>query len=313
MQGETNMKKILLIGLMTMVFAFLSACGGSGTEGTNTGGNANENANAAKPAEDASSTVIDLEKKAHEAWKAKDGKFFEGMLADNFKGVVGDAVVDKAALVKQISDSKCEVKSFELTDPKTVKISDNAMLVTHKLSYDYTCDGKTVKSPEYVASVYVKDGDNWKGAFHMSELASDAKGDIETLPDSSVLKETNDDTTNALAKVDKAAWDAWAKGDAKWFENNLAPDIIVASPGGFQTRDELVKAIPEMKCEVDQYGTQSFSATTLTENVYLLMYKGTQKGKCGGQELPPVVIGASVTVKNGDKWDQAFHMETAAK
>jgi len=215
--------------------------------------------------------------------------------------------------VKQISESKCDVKSFDLTDPKTAKITDNAMLVTSKLSYDYSCEGKTVKSPEYIASVYVKDGDNWKGAFHMTVLASDAKGDVEALPDSSVLKESSDDITNDLAKVEKAAWDAWAKGDAKWFENNLSPDMIIASPGGFQTRDELVKAIPDMKCEVDQYGTQSYSATALAENVYLLMFKGTQKGKCGDQELPPVVIGATVTVKNGDKWDQAFHIETTAK
>lgn len=308
------MKSVLILAALIAAL-FLTGCpesAGPANTDANNAANGGSN-NSAGTTEDASAAVIDLEKKAHEAWKNKDGKFFEGMLADDFTGVVGGNIVDKDGLVKQISESPCEVKSYEMSDPKTTKINDSAMIVTHRLSFDYTCDGKAVKSPEYVVSVYVKEGDSWKGAFHQSVPAADAKGDMSAMPDSTGLKGTDDAQTDELVKLENAAWDAWAKGETEWFSENMTADAIHVTPGGVEGRDDMVKMMKETKCDVEEYGSRGFTRTELADNVQLLMYRGNQKGKCGDMELPPVVIAATVAVKEGDSWKGVLHIETPAK
>ncbi|MCO6509754.1 MAG: nuclear transport factor 2 family protein [Aridibacter famidurans] len=305
------MRKLLALALLSFVLMF-TACPDQASP-TNTG-EANNANNAASPSgEDASAAVIELEKKAHEAWKSKDGKFFEGMLADDFMGVVGGNIVDKAGLVKQISESPCTVASAELSDPKTVKLTDNAMLVTHKVSFDYSCEGKKVKSPEYAASVYVKEGDAWKGAYHQSLTAANAEGELESSPDTAALKGTDDDNTQALQELENEAWEAWSKGDTKWFEEHMASNALHISPDGVTGRDAMIKALGEMNCEVEEYQLRAFTGTKLAENVHLLMYAGEQEAKCGDTQLPPTVIGSTVAVKDGDKWKLYFHVETPAK
>ena len=76
----------------------------------NTAANANTNANtaAAKPPA-TKEALVALEKKAFDAWKTHDGKFFEGFLNTNFVMVGQNGkVLDKAATVKEISESKCD-------------------------------------------------------------------------------------------------------------------------------------------------------------------------------------------------------------
>ncbi|QQS40338.1 MAG: nuclear transport factor 2 family protein [Acidobacteriota bacterium] len=305
------MRKLLILAILSFAL-FFTACpeqpGPSSTGAANDANNA-----ASQPAEDASAAVIELEKKAYEASKNKDGKFFEEMLADDFTGVVGGNIDDKAALVKRIAESPCEMKSYEIIDPRTVKLSENAMLVTHKVSFDYTCEGKKVKSPEYTATVYVKEGGAWKGAYHQSVSAANAEGDVGTVADTSGLKGTDDQATQALAELEESAWNAWVSGEMKWFEENMAGNALLVNPSGISNRDEAIKAMSDANCEVDQYQLRGFTGTKLAENVMLLMYRGEQSGKCGDAELPSAVLGSTIAIKEGEKWKGIFHMETPAK
>lgn len=305
------MKRLPILALLSLALLF-TAC--PETPGPANTGEANNANNAASTSgEDASAAVIELEEKAHEAWKNKDGKFFEGMLADDFTGVVGGNVVDKAGVVKQISESPCTVASVELSDPKTVKLTDSVMLVTYKVTHDSTCDGKKVKSPEYAASVYVKDGEEWKGAYHQTVTAANAEGDMEAVPETTALKGTDDADTQALQEMENSAWKAWSKGETKWFEENIAQNGVHVSPGGVTGRDEMIKSMSETKCDVEEYQLRAFTGTKLAENVHLLMYRGEQTAKCGDTEMPPAVVASTIAVKDGDKWKAFFHMETPAK
>ena len=108
---------ILLISIA--VFAFGSCDSGAkpaNTNGTNTNsGNANTGV---KPATDVKSSVVALEKKAWEAWKGKDGKFFEENLTDGFVGINTAGRMTGKAITESITKSPCEVKSTSLSDEK---------------------------------------------------------------------------------------------------------------------------------------------------------------------------------------------------
>lgn len=305
------MKKLSILAILSITLLFAACPEAPGPANAGEANNANNSVNTS--GEDASAAVIELEKKAYEASKNKDGKFFEGMLTDDFTGFLGGSIADKAALIKRIAESPCELKSYELTEPKTVKLSENSMLVAHKVSFDYTCEGKKVKSPEYSASVYVKEAGAWKAAYHQSVTAENAEGEMDTVADTSGLKGTDDQATQALAELEEAAWNAWVNGEMKWFEENMAGNALLVSPSGVSTRDEAIKSMRDANCEVEQYQLRGFTGTELADNVMLLMFRGEQSGKCGESELPAAVLGSTIAVKEGDKWKGIFHMKTPAK
>lgn len=304
------MTKFKIAAVLVLAILF-TAC----PENPSNGGNSNENANAngnAATAEDASAAVIESEMKAYEAWKNKDAKFFEDNLKDDFIGVSGGKVNDKEGLIKDVTNKDCTVASYELTNAKATKISDEAYLVTHQDSFDYTCGGKKVKSPEYVSSVWVKEGDQWKGAFHFMVTAADAKGDIAAIPDASTLKSSDDAITQEMGELENDAWSAWSKADTKWFEDHMAGDAVEVMWDGIASRDQLLKKMKDVKCEVDQFGIKSLKSTKLADGVYVLMYRGDLKAKCGDATLPPTVIGATVSKKGDSGWKGYLHTETPA-
>lgn len=308
------MKNLSVLALLSLTLLF-TACpetpGPANTGETSNSETANNGSNTS--GKEASAAAIELEKKAYEASKNKDGKFFEEMLSDDFTGVFGGTIDDKAALVKRIAESPCELKSYEISDPRTVELSENAVLVTSKVSLDYTCEGKKVKTPEYAATVYVKEGGEWKGAYHQGVSAADAEGELGTVADTSGLKGTDDQATQALAELEESAWNAWVNEETKWFEENMAGNAVLINPSGISTRDEAIRAMSEANCEVDQYQLRAFTGTELAENVMLLMYRGEQSGKCGDVELPSAILGSTIAIKEGEKWKGIFHMEMPAK
>ena len=173
------MKSLMKISLFAVAAFALIGCAPP-TTNTNTAANANSNA-APKAAAPTADTFMPMENKAFEAWKNKDGKYFEAYIADNFVPGPGEGNMTKAEAIKMIAEHKCDVKSFSLSEGRVTPVGADAAVFTYKATADGTCEGKPIPSPVTAASVFVRSGDTWKAVYH-NEVAiiapkEDAKAD----------------------------------------------------------------------------------------------------------------------------------------
>ncbi len=121
----------------------------------------------AKP-DTATDALMALETKVWEAWKTKDAKALEDLLGKDFTWVAGEGRADRTSVLKMwATENKCDVKSFSLTEPMSVSLTNDVSLLTYKGSGEGTCDGKPITTDWY-ATVDRKDGETWKNAFGMS-------------------------------------------------------------------------------------------------------------------------------------------------
>lgn len=304
------MRVYLGLCLLTATAMVFTACPESATntntENTNA---ANENV-AAAPEVDPKDAVVELETKAYEAWKAKDGKYFEGMLADDF--VSNGVNSDKAGIVKSINESPCEVKDVKLEDPQTINLTKEAVLLTHKVVADFTCDGKPGLSPTWAASVFVKKGDEWKGAFHQSLPATDAKGEGNPASKPATLANADDELTKTLSEMENKWWEEWKAKKTNYFEEATSSDFVMLSAAGRRDKPTSLKESKETPCEVKSFNLEGFKAKEIAENVAVLTYFATQDAKCGEDAVADKVFSSSIFVKDGDTWKGAFYTETPA-
>lgn len=119
--------------------------------------------------------LVTLEKSAYEAWKSKDTKFWATFLSDKFVGYGPSGRLDKASLIQQNTRADCEIRSYALSDEQTHPLSHDVMLITHKITVDGTCGGQEVPASSWAVSIFVRDGDTWKGAFHAEAPIVDPK------------------------------------------------------------------------------------------------------------------------------------------
>ena len=116
--------------------------------------------------------LIALEKQAWEAWKTRDGKFVEGFVLEEGINVGDSGVQRKAAVVKDISSSNCEVRSYSLENFDVVMLDANTAILTFKANQDATCGGKAVPAAVWASTVFVKRGGKWLIAFHQETPAT---------------------------------------------------------------------------------------------------------------------------------------------
>lgn len=338
------MRKTGIFILTAIAAVALAGCGAPATNTANT----NTNANTAKPA--AAAPTVDalfaLDKQANEAFIKGDSKFFEGMLSDKFVMHEAGQRMDKAGVVKMIAGNKCDVKTWNLDEQQMAKIDNDTYVLSYKGTWDGTCtgpDGKAMKipSPVRAATVFVRSGDKWMGAYHGETMIIDpknpppppppvkkeepkkdaAKADDKTTANSNAsapaapaapAKSAN---TDALVKAHTAGWEAWKNKDAKKLEELSAKDLTFVSPigGWFGTKADTVKFWTEgMKCEgVTKVSVTDGFATALSPTVEILTHKGTADGTCDGQKNG-TLLGTAIYVKEGDAWKLAFLFETPA-
>jgi len=161
------MRRTGTLFLTVITAVFFAACGGTAeNKPANT-------ANTAKPAPAAPTVdaLVEMDKKANDAWFKGDKAFFEGMLSDKFVAMEQGQRMGRAEMLGMIGSFKCDVKSWNLEDPKMSKINDDTYALSYKGTFDGSCtgpDGKSMPlpSPVRAASIYVRDGEKWKGAFH---------------------------------------------------------------------------------------------------------------------------------------------------
>lgn len=119
--------------------------------------------------------IVALEKRAYEAWKQKDKKFFEEHMWEDGQYLDANGVGGKAQYIKAIIDNDCTVNSYALDKPKVTMLSKDAALVAYRYTYDIVCGGKPEAGPLWASTVYVRRGGKWLIAFHQELPAAQAK------------------------------------------------------------------------------------------------------------------------------------------
>ncbi len=119
--------------------------------------------------------LITLEKQAWEAWKNRDGSFYQRLLSEDVVGVGSQGIFNKSQTVKAISTSTCEVKSYSLDNFKLVMLDKNTAIFTYRGTQDAACDGKAEPPVVWASTVFVKRGGKWLAAFHQETPATQAQ------------------------------------------------------------------------------------------------------------------------------------------
>ncbi|MBK9479528.1 MAG: nuclear transport factor 2 family protein [Bacteroidetes bacterium] len=110
--------------------------------------------------------IIELDKAGWEAWKNKNGGWFEQNTTANFVSISADGVSVKKDVINA-TISNCTVNSYELENIKFIMLSEKSALLTYKVHQDGTCNGVKLSSKIQVAANYIFQNDKWLEAFYM--------------------------------------------------------------------------------------------------------------------------------------------------
>jgi hypothetical protein len=264
--------------------------------------------------------LMTLETGAYEAWKSKDAKFWDAFLSDNFVGYGQSGKLDKASAKQEYAGVDCEIKSFALSDEQMKPLGDDAALLTHKIAVDGICAGQKVPASSWVASVFVRDGDKWRGVFHAEAPVVDPTA-ASTTP---VAKQeapkkqeaqpvVPDANTDALLAVEKTVWEAWRAHDGQRIDALTASDISFINIFGthLANKSDALKDWSGTGCDAKSVSVTNAAATMLSPTVGILTFDGGADGTCFGQKIGPI-WGTSIYVKDGDAWKWTFGINLPA-
>jgi hypothetical protein len=286
------------------------------------------NANATNTAENTAQAgptklaLVTLEKSAYAAWKSKNAKFWDTFLSDKFVGWGSSGRLDKASATKEFTGADCAIKSYALSDEQMSPLGKGAALITYKLTVDGTCGGQEVPATSYAASVYVRDGDRWKGAFHAEATVVDPKAAPAKPAANRQAPRAYDArsagagaSTDAMLALEKTLWEAWRVHDGKKLGDLTAKDISFINIFGtyFPTKADALKDWTGAGCDVRSVSVTEAVRTMLSPTTGILTFKGTADGTCYGQQVNSVIWGTSVYVKHGDAWKWTFGINVPAR
>jgi len=261
-----------------------------------------------------------LERSAYEAWKSRDAKFWSAILSDKFVGWGSAGRLNKASATTQYSGADCEIKSYAFSDEQVQLLGGNAGLITHRISVDGSCNGQKLPANRWVASIYVRDGDRWKGAFRAEAPIVDPKAAPAKPADEKATSTKYDAMpadpaagTDILLAVEKLIWEAWREHEAKKIGELTARDISFINIFGthFATKADALKDWSGTYCDVKSISLTDAAATMLSPTVGILTFKAAADGTCYDQKVGPV-WSTSVYVKHGNAWKWTFGINLPA-
>ncbi len=156
-------------------FGFASIGLASSPVQTPDGGSPSKAAESSAGQDDLTETLVSLEKRSWEAWKNRDGKFFEEFLSDDHVDVHGGGPSKKAAVVAGVGSPMCVVKSYSVDRFTVTRFDADTALVVYRAEQDTTCGGQPVPSPTWTTSLYVRRGGRWWNAFFQTTEAAGRK------------------------------------------------------------------------------------------------------------------------------------------
>ncbi len=110
--------------------------------------------------------ITKLDKAGWEAWKNKNGEWFEINTTKNFISISADGVSSKEQVIKS-TVYDCNIKSYVLSKMEFALLSEESVLLTYTVDQEGTCGGAELNSKIRVAANYIKQNDKWLEAFYM--------------------------------------------------------------------------------------------------------------------------------------------------
>lgn len=319
------MKKFITIMSFVVVAIWITACGPATTGPSNNTNAGNTNANKPTAAAPTADSLMAKEKEANDAYFKGDSKYFEQIFADKFRMMGPDHKwMDRAASLKMIGEVKCEVKSFDLTEPALTMINPDTAVIIYKGTVDGSCaegdkEKMAVPSPTRAVSIWTREGGKWLAVFHGENLIIDPKNPPKSPPAAPAKKDEAQSETpksanaDALVKVHQAGWEAFKNKDAKWFNENMAANFVGVNPMGgiLSSKADTIKAWTEtMKCEgITKTSVTDGSSVSLSPTLELFSLKGNADGTCDGQKNGDLYQ-TTLYIKEGEGWKLAFMFES---
>ena len=275
----------------------------------------------ATPAEPTQAVLVSLETSAYEAWKNKDEKFWKTFLSDKFVGWGSAGRLDKASAMKEYSGADCDIKSYALSDVQMSPLGHDVALITYRVTANGTCGGERNSPGSWAAAVYVRDGNQWKAAFHADAAITEPAAlslSLDGKKGSGEQKQTKptyrDGHTDALFLLEEAVWEAWKDHDTKRLDGLTATNMQFINIFGthLATKAEALKNWSGVGCDVKSVSLTDAAATMLSPTVGILTFHASADGTCFGQRVGPV-WGSSIYVKDGDTWKWNFGINLPAK
>lgn len=144
-----NTTKILLLSIIIFLVSFVVAC-----------------QNKKDTAKELEEKITTLDKAGWEAWKNKNGKWFEENTTINFFSISADGISNKTQVI-QSTNNDCDVKSYALSDIQFSTLSKESVLLTYTVEQDATCGGTQLNAKIRVAANYILQNNKWLEAFYM--------------------------------------------------------------------------------------------------------------------------------------------------
>ena len=118
------------------------------------------------PDHDLERELVDLETRSWEAWKARDGDYFEWFLSDDHVEIGVAGVADKRAVVATVRSTACVVRDYTVSDFHAQLLGPDVAVLTYHAAQDTRCGGVAVPSPVWVSSLYVRRDGRWVNAVY---------------------------------------------------------------------------------------------------------------------------------------------------
>ena len=107
--------------------------------------------------------------------------------------------------------------------------------------------------------------------------------------------------------IEASVWEAWTARNAGAMAALTAGDLAFVDIFGNVTsgKAETIRFWTDHQCDVQSARVVDGRATSISETVGILTFKGMLEGTCGGQRFP-LIHGTSVYTREGDDWKLAF-------
>jgi hypothetical protein len=116
--------------------------------------------------------LITLEKQSWEAWKNRDGDFFNKFLSDDHVEIHPGGVAGKAAVLATVRTPNCVVNTYSLDGFKLTQFSADAALLTYYADQNTLCNGVAVPTPVWTGSLFIKRDGHWVNAAYQHTKAA---------------------------------------------------------------------------------------------------------------------------------------------
>ena len=113
--------------------------------------------------------LLGIERGLWDANVAGDGDFYDRLLRDDAIAVSPWGTLDKAAAVAGVTANQNPYTKYELDQVRSLRLGADNALLTYRAAV-YSERGRHVV---YATTVYVHDGERWRGAFHQQSLLAD--------------------------------------------------------------------------------------------------------------------------------------------